>query len=110
MSWSVLSRAWPICSEPVTFGGGLTMVKGWASGRSGRKRPFVSQCAYHFASIAAGSKVLSRAVPDVSAVMRRGFASGGCGAQVSRGFAPGVDHARHPLVGPSFFPHDPPHA
>jgi hypothetical protein len=36
MSWSVLLRAWPMCSEPVTFGGGITMVKGTASRRSGR--------------------------------------------------------------------------
>ena len=27
MSCSVLLSAWPICSEPVTFGGGMTMVK-----------------------------------------------------------------------------------
>ncbi len=26
MSWSVLLSAWPMCSEPVTFGGGITMV------------------------------------------------------------------------------------
>jgi hypothetical protein len=51
-----------MCRLPVTLGGGLTMVKGCASGRSGRNRPFASQWAYHFASIAAGSKVLSSAV------------------------------------------------
>ena len=26
MSWSVLLSAWPMCSAPVTFGGGMTMV------------------------------------------------------------------------------------
>ena len=29
-----------MCSEPVTLGGGLTIVHGSASGRSGRNRPF----------------------------------------------------------------------
>ena len=36
MSCSVLLSAWPICSEPVTFGGGITIVNGSASRRSGR--------------------------------------------------------------------------
>ena len=36
MSCSVLFSAWPMCSEPVTFGGGMTMVNGSASRRSGR--------------------------------------------------------------------------
>ena len=48
-----------MCSEPVTLGGGLTSVNGCASGRVGPEQPFASQCAYHFASIAAGSKVLA---------------------------------------------------
>jgi hypothetical protein len=34
-SCSVLLSAWPMCSEPVTFGGGITMVNGAASLRSG---------------------------------------------------------------------------
>ncbi|KAI1691739.1 hypothetical protein DdX_21666 [Ditylenchus destructor] len=46
MSCSVLSSAWPIWSEPVTFGGGLTIVQGSAPRRSGRNRPPSSQCAY----------------------------------------------------------------
>ena len=62
MSCSVLSSAWPMCSEPVTLGGGMTIVNGSASGRSGRNRPFSSQCAYQRASIAAGSKVLGSSV------------------------------------------------
>src|ERR1041384_6491891 len=28
VSWIVWSRAWPMCSEPVTFGGGMTMEDG----------------------------------------------------------------------------------
>ena len=31
-SWMVSSKAWPRCSWPVTFGGGMTMVKGFFSG------------------------------------------------------------------------------
>ena len=27
-SWIVWSSAWPTCSDPVTFGGGMTMVNG----------------------------------------------------------------------------------
>jgi dipeptidyl aminopeptidase/acylaminoacyl peptidase len=56
-SWSVMSSAWPMWSEPVTFGGGMTIVHGCASGRSGRNRPSPSQCTYHRCSIAVGSKV-----------------------------------------------------
>ena len=37
-SCSVLLRACPIWSEPVTFGGGMTMAKGRASARSARPR------------------------------------------------------------------------
>ena len=62
MSWSVLSSAWPIWSEPVTLGGGMTMVNGSASGRSGRNSPFSSQWAYQRDSISAGSKVLGSSV------------------------------------------------
>ena len=47
---------------PVTFGGGITMVNGSASGRSGRNSPLVSQCRYQRASIGPGSKVLSNSV------------------------------------------------
>ena len=31
-SCSVLLRAWPMCRAPVTFGGGMTMVNGFAAG------------------------------------------------------------------------------
>ena len=44
MSWIVTLSAWPIWSDPVTFGGGSTMVKGAASGRlPQRKEPALSQ-------------------------------------------------------------------
>jgi hypothetical protein len=39
------------------------MVKGTASGRSGRNRPFASQWAYHFASIAGGIESLVEFCP-----------------------------------------------
>ena len=43
-SWSVLFRAWPMCSEPVTLGGGMTTEKGSADGSSvGEKAPEASQ-------------------------------------------------------------------
>ena len=39
-SCSVLFSAWPMCSEPVTFGGGMTIANGSASGSSvGAKAP-----------------------------------------------------------------------
>src|SRR3546814_5435264 len=59
MSCNVLSSAWQMWSEPVTLGGGITIVKGSASGRSGRNAPELSQCGYQRASMAAGLKVLS---------------------------------------------------
>src|SRR3546814_5913386 len=65
---SVLSSAWPIWSDPVTLGGGLTIVKGCASGRSGRNNPLLSQCGYQRASMAEGSKVFGN-----SLVMTRRF-------------------------------------
>src|SRR5687768_3733198 len=68
-----MSSAWPIWSEPVTLGGGMTMVQGSASARSGRNRPSFSQCAYQRASISAGSKVLGSSVM-VGAIS--GFAAG----------------------------------
>jgi hypothetical protein len=62
MSWSVLLRACPMWSEPVTLGGGITMVKGSAerrSSRPARNAPSSSQRAATRASTAAGSKTLS---------------------------------------------------
>ena len=57
MSCSVLLSACPMCSEPVTFGGGITMVKGAASLRSGRpalNAPLSSQIRDMRPSISAG--------------------------------------------------------
>src|SRR5438067_13608547 len=51
-----------MCSEPVTFGGGMTMVNGSASLRSGRNSPCPSQWAYQRASIGPGSKVFGSSV------------------------------------------------
>src|SRR3546814_1859747 len=48
-SCNVLSSAWPMCSAPVTFGGGLTIVNGVASGRAGRNSPRLSHSWAHFA-------------------------------------------------------------
>src|SRR3546814_4753479 len=66
-------------SEPVTLGGGITIVKGSASGRSGRNAPELSQCGYQRASMAAGLKVLSSWLvssvmmpPLLAAPVRRG--------------------------------------
>ncbi len=45
-SCSVLLSAWPMWSEPVTFGGGMTMVKVGAAGLSiGANAPLASQAA-----------------------------------------------------------------
>src|SRR3546814_14947552 len=76
---SVLSSAWPIWSDPVTLGGGLTIVKGCASGRSGRNSPLLSQCGYQRASMAEGSKVFGN-----SLVMTRRF--NGCATEVKCGY------------------------
>ena len=62
MSCNVLLSACPIWREPVTFGGGITMVKGLASFRSGRparNAPSFSQTSRIRASIEAGSNLLS---------------------------------------------------
>ena len=63
-SCNVLSSACPMCSEPVTLGGGLTIVHGSAPGRSGRNSPSLSQCAYQRNSISAGSKVFGSSLMD----------------------------------------------
>src|SRR5436305_4285174 len=57
-----MSSAWPMCSEPVTLGGGMTMVNGSSAGRSGRNSPSRSQCAYQRSSMLLGSKVLGSSV------------------------------------------------
>ena len=62
MSWIVLLRACPMWSEPVTFGGGMTIVYGSAPLRSSRpalKASASSQRVEMRASTAEGSNVLS---------------------------------------------------
>ncbi len=47
MSGMVWLSAWPMCSEPVTFGGGITMLKrGLPDEGSALKAPMDSQNAY----------------------------------------------------------------
>src|SRR5688500_9730 len=83
-----------MCKDPVTLGGGLTMVNGCASGRSGRNSPFSSQCAYHFASMAAGSNVLA-SEPEFFGVMSgRAFASGFPREQAVLSFETGLRQAQ----------------
>src|SRR5256885_8751833 len=56
MSWSIPFRAWPMCSSPVTLGGGTAIEKrGLSLAASARKRPASSQRAYQRASTACGS-------------------------------------------------------
>ena len=58
-SCSVLSSAWPMCSEPVTLGGGMTIVNGSASAARGGTAPRPPNAHTSAASMAAGSKVLA---------------------------------------------------
>jgi hypothetical protein len=49
-------NAWPQCSEPVTFGGGIAIEYGFFDDDgSARKYPRSSHVAYQRASVAAGS-------------------------------------------------------
>ena len=62
MSCSVLLSAWPICSEPVTFGGGITTENAGAPGLAlapAAKASAASHAAAIRASAEAASKVLS---------------------------------------------------
>src|SRR5882757_4586043 len=60
ISCSVLLRAWPICSLPVTLGGGMTMEKACAPGRVPHlNAPDASQRAEMRCSTSLGLKVLS---------------------------------------------------
>ena len=55
-SWSVRVKAWPMCSEPVTFGGGMTIAKrGFFDCGSAVKNPLFSQKAYQRRSTSFGS-------------------------------------------------------
>src|SRR5260221_13085629 len=55
-SISVCSSAWPTCSEPFTFGGGITIVNGGAADdASAVNRPRSSQNRYRRTSTSAGA-------------------------------------------------------
>ncbi len=55
-SCSVRVKAWPMCSDPVTFGGGITIAKaGLSDAGSARKNPLSSQKAYQRRSTSLGS-------------------------------------------------------
>src|SRR5262245_20214117 len=71
MSISVWSSMCPICKEPVTFGGGITMEKtGPGAFASARKRLSFTQNSAQRPSICCGSYALaiSRAMPALSPV------------------------------------------
>src|SRR5438093_6141153 len=60
MSCRVCCRAWPMCREPVTLGGGMTMEKrGLVDLLSATKYPPASQTSYHLCSTGRGSQVFS---------------------------------------------------
>ncbi len=55
-SWSVFVNAWPMCSDPVTFGGGMTIAKGVLPDvGSARKNPSLSQNSLQRGSTSFGS-------------------------------------------------------
>ena len=59
-SISVCWNAWPMCSVPVTFGGGSWMQNAGAPGFiDGLNQPRDSHSGYHFASTACGSKLFA---------------------------------------------------
>src|SRR5579862_9054815 len=59
MSISVCWNACPMCSVPVTFGGGSWMQYGAPPFHDGLNAPLDSHRGYHFASMAWGSKLLA---------------------------------------------------
>src|SRR3954452_12093714 len=62
-SINVWLRAWPMCSEPVTFGGGSTIENGgFPDEASAVKYPAATQRSYIGASSAAGSPAPGRSV------------------------------------------------
>src|SRR2546430_369618 len=76
MSISVWSSMWPICSEPVTFGGGMTMQKAspGAAGSARKRSPF-DQNSAHFPSISCGSYALeiSRAILGIAREIAKAY-------------------------------------
>jgi len=80
ISWSVTNIACPICSLPVTFGGGIGIVKGdadspsTAAHASGWKHPPLSHSLYISASLSFGSKFLGSELMYSIALLRHLFA------------------------------------
>src|SRR6185312_8757943 len=62
-------KAWPMCSVPVTFGGGSRMQYGVPS-PCGEKMPAVSQREYHLDSRGLGSKLFSIAICSLPLLAR----------------------------------------
>eukprot|EP00982_Pelagococcus_subviridis_P005107 29475-Pelagococcus_subviridis.AAC.7 len=61
MSCSVTNIAWPMCSAPVTFGGGIAIVNGSPTASSeGLKHPCDSHHSYRRSSVAPCSKFFGR--------------------------------------------------
>src|SRR5512135_1414901 len=74
MSGSVWLSAWPMCSEPVTFGGGMTMLnRGLSDSGLARNAPLDSQNAYQRGSTSACSKALESS--RIDPLMLAGFGS-----------------------------------
>src|SRR5579871_2898460 len=66
MSWIVLSSTCPMCSTPVTLGGGMTIEKaGFVEPGLAVKQPFASHSAYHLSSTCFGSYALENSVVAV---------------------------------------------
>ena len=62
-SWIDWLSAWPTCSDPVTFGGGMTMVNGSLSeAASAVKYPFFTHRSYSSPSTSTGTKAVGRVV------------------------------------------------
>src|SRR5687768_5755090 len=68
-SCSVSVNAWPMCREPVTFGGGMTMEnEGSRREGSALKKPLSSQSRYQRGSTAFGSYAFARGSWGIEAV------------------------------------------
>ena len=67
MSWMVLFSMWPICSTPVTLGGGMTMVYGSRPSGLLLKSLLSSQYWYHLDSTSLGSYLLANSLTFVIA-------------------------------------------
>src|SRR5215468_1924946 len=64
-------NAWPMCSVPVTFGGGSWMLnEGLLASSVGAYRPLFSHSGVQRASMAAGSKALASSVMAAALLLR----------------------------------------